>query len=591
MSSAWNDDLCDSCIELDFEEIFAKVDIPKTGIEITTINEYRRPNEEPDCRLCRFFHQAKTTYGEHYSQHVRLFPRKKEFGCIVASEIACKPFLSVLCTNTNLDYTFDSRNQIVQQGVISYIADDNTTSSEIHEVGPNVLYQAIRQRLEHCSRKHLSCENGTVAASGLPYIVLIDCIHEKIVKRTLEDEYMTLSYVRGSKLAQNWSLDAAPLTVRDAMHVVRSLSKRYLWVDRYCIDQDNAEETALMLQHMDVIYEKSIATIVALSGSDDEAGLPGVSSTLRKLRQSFKTAKGSLMWSYPSISMILASSKWNTRGWTYQEARLSRRCVCFSVYQVYCVCRETTWSESLPLEALSSNLTMALNRLQLDGRLFSCDVGIQRGLLADRSQYTKRALTYEQDALIAFQGILLRSSFITFWGVPVTLQNSSMDMTIGFALGLAWRKTPLWSIDILFFNWNNKDCIRRRPGFPTWSWTSLEAEIYHEQVASRLSVYDQYLDGLPVNFPHNEAGIKFWLLSNGNETPLADLVISNGSIVPTDPNQELLIEGDLVRIRYVIRVAGTDHRRYELDDGWKVLVADDAPSTSYKPPTVSQCRA
>ncbi|PMD29793.1 HET-domain-containing protein, partial [Hyaloscypha variabilis F] len=146
--------------------------------------------------------------------------------------------------------------------------------------------------------------------------------------------FLALSYVWGPQKgplelssAGYFSLQNVPLTVRDAAKAVLELGRRYLWVDRYCINQQDESERKMMIDNMDLIYESADATLIALHGENDQSGLPGV-STLSRATQ--------------------PSSHWNTRGWTYQEARLSRRCLFFSRYQVYLVCRHSTWSESVP---------------------------------------------------------------------------------------------------------------------------------------------------------------------------------------------------------------------------------------------------
>lgn len=580
MSCAWNADLCDSCTELDFDEIFTRTDIPDDGIGITTIKKHRPRSEAPNCRLCRFFHQARTVYRKNYSQHVRLFPSTWRLDDRVDSERPGQPFLSILRKGSKLRYNKSMKEEVVQSGLIGYIADDNTEHLGIREVGSSVVYPEIRQRLEGCLHGHSRCKRSTIPASALPYIVLIDCNQGKTMKLTLEEEYMTLSYVWGTKQAQTQSLDEAPLTIRDAMQVVRKLGKRYLWVDRYCIDQENVQEKTVMLQNMDWIYESSLATIVALSGEDDEAGLPGVSLSPRQHRSSFKTERGYLRWSCPSISAMLADSKWNTRGWTYQEARLSRCCLFFSDHQVYCVCQDSTWSESLPHEASSSNITTLLNSSGLNDGLFSRDTSIPSGLFTDRLQYTKRALTYEEDALAAFQGILHRSPFTTFWGIPIIIQNFSMDVNTGFALGLLWMKRPGWTISPHLLNGDTKP-TKRRPGFPTWSWTSLDAEIYQDNYGTQ-SLYGKYVCGSPVDLPRNEADIRFWLLSSGKKTPLPDVVKLAGCLIPCDPDQKLLIEGDLLHARYVTR-EDTSHRWYHLLDQWRYFEADKSHDADSRP--------
>lgn len=396
-----------------------------------------------------------------------------------------------------------------------------------------------------------------------------------MVKRSLEEDYMTLSYVWGSGQAladatanHFWSLNNAPLTVRDAVHVVRSLDKRYLWVDRYCIDQDNVQEKALMLQPMDLIYEGACATIVALYGKDDEAGLPGVSTTLRTHQPSFKTNKGCLIWSYPSVVTMVANSKWNTRGWTYQEARLSRCCIFFSIHQVYCVCRQSTWSEAVPLGP-SSTLGRLLNSARLDESLFG-DTSPARDMFSDRLQCTKRLLTYDKDGLVAFQGVLRRSDFVTLWGIPLMLQDSTMDANLGFALGLLWSCRPDHTRELAYMA--TKKSGKRRDGFLTWCWASVDAQIGQYQYAQ--SVYWKYVRGVPVEYPHIEAPIRVWLLSDGGKVALADYIKSSGPILPYGPSQQLLIEGDLVRVPYASSEGWID-RWYRVDTAWAIFNHDE----------------
>ena len=325
-----------------------------------------------------------------------------------------------------------------------------------------------------------------------------------------------------------------------------------------------------MLQYMDLIYENSFATIVALHGDDDQSGLPGVSSTPRTPQLSFSTENGRLVWSCPPISTIVIGSKWNTRGWTYQEARLSRCCLFFSTYQVYCVCRESTWSEAVPYSPCSSTLTELLNSSRLGGALFGGDTGMLSGLFRDRLEYTKRTLTYEQDVLNAFRGILRRSSFVTFWGVPIVFQHSNVDPHIGFALGQLWIKRPHWMTRPHLRTSNTERSARRRD-FPTWSWTSIIADVYQDYYGPQ-SLYGRYLNGVAVNFPQNEAQIRFWLCLGASQTSLHDAINTETSITLPEGNTKLFVEGDLITLRCKSR--GTAHRWYHIIGQWRYFQPD-----------------
>jgi hypothetical protein len=67
-----------------------------------------------------------------------------------------------------------------------------------------------------------------------------------------------------------------PATIEDAMLLVSKLNEHYLWVDSLCIIQDDAETKYSNIKQMDSIYSHAVATIIALSGFDADAGLPGV---------------------------------------------------------------------------------------------------------------------------------------------------------------------------------------------------------------------------------------------------------------------------------------------------------------------------
>ena len=112
----------------------------------------------------------------------------------------------------------------------------------------------------------------------------------------------------------SFSFTAAPLTVQDAVRVVRNLGRRYLWVDKYCINQNDETEKRMMLRNMDLIYENAEVTIIAMSGGDDGAGLPGVSRQPRTLQPRFGTARGCLISSCPPLAKPFQTSQWASRG-------------------------------------------------------------------------------------------------------------------------------------------------------------------------------------------------------------------------------------------------------------------------------------
>lgn len=133
---------------------------------------------------------------------------------------------------------------------------------------------------------------------------------------------MCLGHVWGDAPAdrttsENTTLADIPQTVSDAMFVTLKLGMRYLWVDRYCIDQNNAEEKHDAIRNMDSIYRNACVTIIAAAGNGPDYSLPEVSRS-RKALVSVDIGGHSFMVVKNPIEDVQASI-WNTRSWNYQE--------------------------------------------------------------------------------------------------------------------------------------------------------------------------------------------------------------------------------------------------------------------------------
>ncbi len=58
--------------------------------------------------------------------------------------------------------------------------------------------------------------------------------------------------------------------------MVSLIGKRYLWIDSLCLVQDDESDLRDSIGSMDLIYGGATATIIAASGIDADAGLPGL---------------------------------------------------------------------------------------------------------------------------------------------------------------------------------------------------------------------------------------------------------------------------------------------------------------------------
>lgn len=265
----------------------------------------------------------------------------------------------------------------------------------------------------------------------------------------------------GDQLPQN-----LPRTIADAMIVAIALNIPYLWIDRYCIDQRNLDERKRIIRHMDQIYCGAYLTIIAAAGDGPEYGLPGVSSTPRQSLERIDVGEYMFI-NRGKMYCQISRSVWSTRGWTYQEALLSRRCLCFTESEVYFQC-----SDMVCYESIVSPLSEPEER-----QLFP------RGYLGDSpltiykriEEFWIRKLSFRGERLDAMQGVFgafqrmntshINSPFFKthFWGIPVFLdthnpQNSGhKSFKSGLLFAYCWEAAG---------DFND--------AFPSWSWAGRE---------------------------------------------------------------------------------------------------------------------
>jgi len=267
-----------------------------------------------------------------------------------------------------------------------------------------------------------------------------------------------------------------PRTVLDAVQAVLRLGLQYLWVDKYCIDQDDAAGLESQIAIMDTVYHLADVTIVVACGKDASFGLPGIGLTRRR-EQPIINFDGRVLASclHDPIE-IIRRSKWNTRGWTYQEGLFSRRRLFFTDEQVYFECNGMACMES---DTSCYTLVMPL---ECAGNASVCKGGFNPGhakSLAHRiKEYTRRDLSFQSDALNAMQGIFrafaaLPSPTRHFWGIPMDIWPADKP---GYPRGSAGKLCSEESFARSLY-WFLKEPSHRREGFPTWSWAGWKGKI------------------------------------------------------------------------------------------------------------------
>ncbi|KAI1118378.1 HET-domain-containing protein [Nemania sp. NC0429] len=325
---------------------------------------------------------------------------------------------------------------------------------------------------DECRKKPGMDDFPVHPAAMLKEFRLIDVEKGCLVRATTDDKYTALSYVWGSatvmrtlksnveSLEQPGAFtapdihDQVPLTIKDAMQATREIGIRHLWVDALCIVQDDEDGEKLPhIKQMNRIYETAELVLVAMSGRDANAGLPGVRPWTRgvaqpieqitpQLRLGVRTAYGN-----DSVGSI-----YETRGWTYQETCFARRQLVFAGGQVVFICKYAgNWSEDRVVE--DAELVSAEMLEGGGGGAWDGDDDI-RSYEGPVQNYSSRTLSFQSDVYAAFAGVSQRMRDLL-----------RTDLCHGIP--------PRYFDWCLLWDPMNAQQTRRR-GTPSWSWSGWE---------------------------------------------------------------------------------------------------------------------
>ncbi|KAF7557097.1 hypothetical protein G7Z17_g929 [Cylindrodendrum hubeiense] len=314
-------------------------------------------------------------------------------------------------------------------------------------------------------------------------VSVIDCHTREIVPVRGPCDYVALSYVWGPAVSQGAAPEPGslpshlPCTVEDAITVVKELGLRYLWVDRYCLDQSNKAEFKAQLDQMADIYRHALLTIVGAAGSSADYGLPGVSSRPRIKQPRVKIGDYTLWSSMTDPRKVVRESTWMTRAWTYQEGVFSWNWIAFTDEQVFFQRSNKEWAnlerwwkvscEMFPHGGLGADSNCPL--LQMYDNVWKNE-GALHWLLG---KYTSRNFTYQSDALNGVLGLLKRCEngpyrMNHYFGIPVLGPLINHRKASGRDPSRSWTLTEAFLVNLC---WRAKGTGLRRPGFPSWSWT------------------------------------------------------------------------------------------------------------------------
>ncbi|KAI3331588.1 heterokaryon incompatibility protein-domain-containing protein [Xylariaceae sp. AK1471] len=524
-----DDSLCGDCSKLDLQGLTQKaIQLGENGpfgthykqrrdILVADVGHRFRKPQETNCTLCQMLVACRYTtrqeLGDDFvddgGDEIRAtwFLRRFRFESYPTIGKEDKTLCLIVVPRKfswHVDGDYLIRDHVRSKGCAVILQDEDHTSFFAPRKIPSLFNpRTVEPWLRYCTQYHgFLCGSSSVPVPVHSFQV-IDCTTLSVEEGKLGVPYVALSYVWGALetacgTVQN--IDGVKMlpeqlsgVIRDSIDVTKALGYRYLWVDKFCIDQDNPGVKHDQIQQMDTIYQNSELTLIAAAGIDETYGLPGVGIRARACQPIIKARGVTVMWMPKDPHKSIKSSHWSSRGWTFQEALLSRRRLVFTDEQVYFECNTMNCSESIycqldKLHTKSKSKTYERVRSGIFGRIRNQKIGhlvpvklsINAALfqyVSNIKEYSARELRYDEDSLNAFQGVIRQllkqeHSFGNLWGLSYPA-NSEKGASY-FVHSLTWNhkgrsRTP-----------------RRRQNFPSWSWVGWDGQVEYGFINSRI---------------------------------------------------------------------------------------------------------
>jgi hypothetical protein len=308
-----------------------------------------------------------------------------------------------------------------------------------------------------------------------------------------DTRYLTLSYCWGnaeqaksqlrlsidsqSQLKRGFLLEDMSPVQQDAVAMARALRVPYLWIDALCIRQGDRDDWARESSQMHRIYSGSYATICALISASCQEGFLARGSNPFTVKLPFTYPEdvpghvsifeigNRAIYSDDSSGLsemavsARDSSRWTSRGWTFQEEILSTRTIYFTRLGLIFACSEYTRTEcdhgagGGDVGAWFKGSTI----LNLDNQADVYDIWCEQVI-----KYSKRELTSVTDVFPALSGLAQQFAAATEDEYVAGLWSKDLPRQLSWTL----RHPPYTSLSSL-------TRVLEQPSAyvaPSWSW-------------------------------------------------------------------------------------------------------------------------
>jgi Heterokaryon incompatibility protein (HET) len=214
---------------------------------------------------------------------------------------------------------------------------------------------------------------------------------------------------------KNIDIAKFPTTIRDAIGVCRDIGIGYLWVDALCILQNSAE-WSIEASNMGKIYGLSAFTLAISSSTNSNEGF-----LQKRDAEAFDTesvgkatiAQTGIQIPHKSLESIKNTCPLDSRGWAFQEERLSPRIMHWTAHGIFWTCLSGTCAETkaefLPHErGHETSRFQNFQQAEFDvlGNGQSRAIQIDYAWLKLIEDYSTRDFTFRYDRLPALSGVV-----------------------------------------------------------------------------------------------------------------------------------------------------------------------------------------
>lgn len=135
---------------------------------------------------------------------------------------------------------------------------------------------------------HQECLVSSASLRYIPRYCALSYVWGQVKTSNLTTTTRDMFCQPGALSADNPDVDI-PKTIRHTIGLVKALGEKYLWVDAFCIVQDDDMDLSAEMRNMGAIYDNACLTVVAATAWDANEGLRGLReiSPSRRLASNF----------------------------------------------------------------------------------------------------------------------------------------------------------------------------------------------------------------------------------------------------------------------------------------------------------------